>query len=280
MTRLQIALICIAIFMAGVFATVFATVVINGVREKRWKPLKINKIIHNPVAIYITLFMAFILVIWCGMFLQRVNFPNTFVNYLYSVAYHIANPSRPVEIVLHTRKITDREQTIDLNSTALVIIDAAQEACDLAPNREAENMSTKLVALLDLARKYNIKVIHSPNGYHIADIVKPIPGEYVVGYPYTAEILDSYLKRHGIDTLLYAGYDENVCLIARNTGIIKMSGLGYKIILVRDCTVAYESPESLPGEWGQVITTETIEFLWGESTTLNDLETALQKVYQ
>ena len=86
--------------------------------------------------------------------------------------------------------------------------------------------------------------------------------------------LDDYLKAHNITTLIYAGYASNWCVLHRPTGIIRMRELGYDIILLRDCTIAFEMPDSLDDEWANRVTINTIEHQWGETTTLDDLQTA------
>jgi nicotinamidase-related amidase len=55
-----------------------------------------------------------------------------------------------------------------------------------------------------------------------------------------------------------------------------MSELGYNIVLIRDATLAFETPESLEGEWANVMAITMVEQLWGESTTIDDLRSALE----
>jgi len=54
-----------------------------------------------------------------------------------------------------------------------------------------------------------------------------------------------------------------------------MKHLGYKIILLRDCTIAFETPESLDGEWALKMAVNMVEFQWGCTSTLDDLREAL-----
>lgn len=182
---------------------------------------------------------------------------------------------------------TERDSTytypqhlLDLDKTALIVVDAwAHHPNDGWLKRAQENMKSKLRPLLDLARYHNMIIIHAPNKGEIADIAKPLQGEFVVDsmnqLADTTE-LDDYLKAHNITTLLYAGYSSNFCLLSRPTGIIKMYQLGYDITLVRDCTIAFEMPETLDTETANLVTINLIENLWGATTTLEDLQAAFK----
>jgi nicotinamidase-related amidase len=172
------------------------------------------------------------------------------------------------------------QRLLDLNKTALIIVDPwVYHPNDGWLKRVQENMNAKLKPLLDLARYHNMTIVYAPNGQEIAEIVKPSPGEYVVdstnGLDDTAE-LNEYLKAHHITTLLYAGYASNWCILNRPTGIIKMSQLGYDIILVRDCTIAFEMPETLDNEAANLVTINLVENQFGETTTLEDLQAAFK----
>lgn len=59
--------------------------------------------------------------------------------------------------------------------------------------------------------------------------------------------------------------------MSRPVGIAAMKQRGYKIILVRDGTIAFETPETLSGEWFNKVAITTVEWQYRESTTLADL---------
>lgn len=59
--------------------------------------------------------------------------------------------------------------------------------------------------------------------------------------------------------------------------MLKMHAFGYDLILLRDCALAWETPESLEGEWARKIGVNQVEWFWGESATLDDLREALEK---
>lgn len=173
-------------------------------------------------------------------------------------------------------------RTLDLNRTALLLIDVRQDnPNDGWMERARENMESKIAPLLQLARKHGITVIHAPHYGQIAQLAKPLPDEFVVDshnlIDDTVE-LDRYLRAHNIKTLIYAGYASNECILYRPTGIIKMKELGYSIILLRDCTIAVETPESLDDEWANRMAINTIEMQFGATATLEDLKAALGQV--
>lgn len=160
---------------------------------------------------------------------------------------------------------------LDTSSTALVLIDVWENY----PNKDFlvkinENIISCIVPLVSLARENNIIVIHSPHGFNkVSRYIIPLDGEFItVGIDSKSykDSLDEYLKKKNITTLFYAGYDTDVCLLNRPTGIISMSNLGYDIILIRDCTL------SSSGEQNKDSTIQYIEQLYGSTTTLNEVK--------
>ena len=185
---------------------------------------------------------------------------------------------------------TERDSTyayplldLDVKRTALILIDVWKSH----PNkgwlaRAAENIENKLVPLLHLSRSRNLKIVHCPHSNEIAEAVRPRANEFVVDADSGSEAdwtnaLHDHLQENGIKTLLYAGYASNWCLLHRPTGIIAMNKLKYEIILVRDCTIAFETPETLDGEWANKVTINTVEYQWGATTMLKDLEAAFKE---
>lgn len=166
---------------------------------------------------------------------------------------------------------------LNLQKTALVLMDVWEtHANDGWMERSKKNIQDDIVPLLQLARMHRIPVIHISSGRKIANSVAPIKGEIIFDGDYlSAGRFDDFLKRNGIKTLIYAGYASNMCLISRPSGIIKMSLAGYDIILMRDCTIAFETPETLAGEWANKVIINTIEHQWGVTSSLTDLKETL-----
>ena len=201
-------------------------------------------------------------------------------------------------IMLKTRKFkaagnpdmydTERDSTyeyttrrLDLRGIALILIDVwSYHPNDGWMQRANNHRKLKIVPLLELVRKHNMIIIHAPHNHRpkvkIAEDCKPLPGELVIDSPPYTTKLDQYLKERNIEVLLYAGYASNWCVLHRPTGIIKMGQLGYDIILIRDCTIAFETPETLDGEWANKVTINIVEYQWGATTTLEDLKAALE----
>ncbi len=170
------------------------------------------------------------------------------------------------------------EKEIDLDNTALILIDLWDYSND---TRLDENVQHKMIPLMDLARAHNMTLIHAPHGFVISQFCQPLPGELVTGEDNGlcfTDNFDGYLQAHDIDTLLYAGYRSNWCVLHRPTGIIKMSEKGYDVILIRDCSIAFETPETLEGEWAHKAAINMVEAQFGSTTTLDELESAFAKV--
>jgi nicotinamidase-related amidase len=55
--------------------------------------------------------------------------------------------------------------------------------------------------------------------------------------------LDAYLKGMKIDTIYYAGYASNLCVLTRPTGVLSMQKLGYKVVLIKDATLPVPNVE-------------------------------------
>jgi nicotinamidase-related amidase len=238
-----------------------------------------------------------------GVFIQRYSIGRILRQF--GLATYEFIPASSEAVVLQTRRFMpalsrdvydtekdsvyeNKNHPIDLQKTALILIDT----WDGHPNdgylaRVKTHMETKLNPLLALARQHGLRVIHSPHelplvgGREISPECVPVVGEKVIpaGLMFNAGIeLDDYLKAQGVTTLIYAGYAVNWCILIRPTGILRMRDLGYEIILVRDCTLAWETPESLEGEWAKKMGVNLVEMIWGESTTFQDLNVALSAV--
>lgn len=173
--------------------------------------------------------------------------------------------------VHHSTKLT-------LRRTALILIDVWENH----PNegfrtRALENVRDRITPLIRVARRAGMTIVHAAHGYDIAAAALPADGEIELterGWD-TTEAFDTFLKERSITTLLYAGYASNWCVINRPVGLVPMRYEGYEVVLLRDCTLAFETPETLDGEWANKVIINTIEHQWGSTTTVEDLEAAL-----
>ncbi|MDB5390151.1 MAG: nicotinamidase-like amidase [Planctomycetaceae bacterium] len=73
--------------------------------------------------------------------------------------------------------------------------------------------------------------------------IRPVGNEPVVA---TGEELHQLCQRSGVLFLLFAGFNTNARILARDYGTLEMSRRGYEVILVRDCTTGMESRETQP----------------------------------
>ena len=82
---------------------------------------------------------------------------------------------------------------------------------------------------------------HYPE-FDIAEALTPEPEDYVVR---SGDHLHNVLKHRKILHLFYAGFATNICLIHRDYGMKAMADRGYNMILIRDCTSALESHDTI-----------------------------------
>lgn len=139
-----------------------------------------------------------------------------------------------------------------LSRTALILMDVwdthANEGHAL---RVDDNVRSHIVPLLEAGRDSGLLIVHTPHlettgknqGYTHHHLVVPVNGEIVVDMVSDASrVLARILRARGIDTLLYAGYASNMCVMNNDTGINNMRALGFNIVLVRDASLSFEFP--------------------------------------
>ena len=84
----------------------------------------------------------------------------------------------------------------------------------------------------------------------------------------------SFLRDHGIHTLLVMGVHTNMCVLNRSFAIKKMTALGVHCILVRDLTDAMYNPQDAPyvgHDAGTQLVIEYIEKYWCPTALSADL---------
>jgi len=175
------------------------------------------------------------------------------------------------------------DQTLDLNHTAMVIIDPWQY-CINDPSWSIDtnyNVVNYLNPAANALRSGGVQIIiasydDSTGGGVDSNITlsphdKIWTGVYGGVHP-TPKELEVYLDSMGITNLIYAGYATNLCLVNRPVGVDTIAKTGkYNIIVVRDCTV----PHNLPGTDSYNNTIRDVEEYNGTTTTLNDIWRAL-----
>jgi len=106
-----------------------------------------------------------------------------------------------------------------------------------------------------------------------AEIVAPAGDEPLVFY---TDQLDGHLKPRGIETLIYAGFAADMCVLGSEGGARAMVGRGYRCILMRDATVGVETPESFPERLATRYGIHRFEWQVGYSTRWADFMDAVR----
>ncbi len=177
---------------------------------------------------------------------------------------------------------SQKHLSLNLSQTALLLVDIwkmhEEHPDDGWLDKKHANITHKIVPLLAVARHHRLKIIHLPHRQEIADEATPLPGELVCNPKEpddSQQELLAWLQEHQVTTLLYAGYTSNLCVLYRPVGILAMRALGHQTILIRECTLAFVPKNSTPQD--EYARLKQVEPLWGITTTLNDVQHALQR---
>jgi nicotinamidase-related amidase len=101
----------------------------------------------------------------------------------------------------------------------------------------------------------------------IAPQVGPRPGDRVVrSGPHMHRVLRKMGRLH----LFFAGFATNMCLQHRDYGIRAFSERGYNTILIRDCTTAIESHDTVESLAGTRVSVQEIEMKYSFSVASED----------
>lgn len=105
--------------------------------------------------------------------------------------------------------------------------------------------------------------------FDIAEVVRPLPDEAVV---LTGHQLNGLCRRRGIDTLLYAGFMADICLMEVSGALKEMADkFRYTCVALRDCTTAYEFEETYDQMWMTFAAIRRVEQEYGFSATAEDV---------
>jgi nicotinamidase-related amidase len=112
-----------------------------------------------------------------------------------------------------------------------------------------------------------------PDTFDIAKNVRPIDNEPVF---LTGVQLNGLCRRNDIDTLIYVGFMADLCLVNISGAIREMTNrFGYRCIVLRDCTTAYEYADTVNGQWMTRTAIRSIEADGGYSATSDAFIAAL-----
>lgn len=242
------------------------------------------------------LVIIFLIGIFAGIGLQIKEMPVKILNklsYMLSDNIKAINDTSTIYLKVRTFKPatnpkkfdTEKDATyqyefkkIDLSESAIILMDVWEShPNDGLTNRIRKNINEKIIPLIETARRKDITLIHAPHQRKIANSI--ILSEEDIHLDklliYSTKAFSEFLNKKNINTLFYAGYSSNWCLMHRPEGIIAMNKLGYDTYLIRDCTIALESPNTLKGEWANKVIINTCEHQFGGSVLLKDIKTSL-----
>ncbi len=136
---------------------------------------------------------------------------------------------------------------------------------------ETEDVHPHRRAMLDRAHGRDYMTKSPLANMRRAEIVSPRDDEPLVFY---SDQLDSYLRDHGVDTLIYTGFATDMCILGAEGGARAMVARGYRSVLVRDATLGVETPESFPQRLATNYGIHIFEWSLGYGTTFDQFRTA------
>lgn len=186
--------------------------------------------------------------------------------------YHLAGDPQQYDTEL-SGGFTYSFERIPVNETALILVDVWKWHPNDGHLERAQKTIPNISEVLQAARENNMLIVHAPAGRAIADMVSPLPGEIVLDS--SNEISDDkelhqILQRYNIKTLFYVGFATNMCVLRRSYGMERMHSLGYRVILLRDCTTGIEFHDTLEGLWATRVAIRYVECDLGYTTTAQD----------
>lgn len=112
-----------------------------------------------------------------------------------------------------------------------------------------------------------------PDSFDIARSVRPSAEDGVI---ITTQQLDHLCRKRGIDTLLFVGFMTDYCVMSSPGGIQDMCGLGYRCILLRDCTTAHEYADTIATGSMTKAAIRRVEYAYGWSAHSRDVVAACE----
>ncbi len=112
-----------------------------------------------------------------------------------------------------------------------------------------------------------------PDSFDIARSIRPQAEDGVI---ITTQQLDHHCRKRGIDTLLFVGFMTDYCVMSSPGGIEDMCGLGYRCILLRDCTTAHEYADTIATGAMTKAAIRRVEYAYGWSANSRDVVAACE----
>ena len=103
----------------------------------------------------------------------------------------------------------------------------------------------------------------------ISSYISPQDGDIIVSGDYDGPRIDKWLRDNDINTLLYAGFATNRCVTVDPIGMHDMFRRHYRLILLRNCTMAMEYPETFKSQKVTDLAIRYLEIYLGSSTVIS-----------
>jgi nicotinamidase-related amidase len=142
---------------------------------------------------------------------------------------------------------------LETSKTALIVMDPWEDSGSKFLNSYYEEvLKDKIVPLVNKSLSINIPVIiftNSPNeerdyGHAVIPELKNLfnNGKLHILYHQnvSSDMFSIWLKKHGVDTLIYSGLASNMCVLGRDLGMISMQIKGFKMYFIPEASAAVE----------------------------------------
>ena len=174
-----------------------------------------------------------------------------------------------------SEKYTFNEQSYFAENVGLLIIDAWEATHnDGFDERLSANVRDYLAPFVDRMRDKGVQIFHMPyESWDRGNSLNVHPEDIVLNDGLVANDFYSMLQERGIHTLMMAGYALNYCLLQRPIGMwpLVFANQIESIVLVRDCTIAKETAETMPN-FGAYHTIVNMVEMWQRGGTVQSNE--------
>ena len=106
-------------------------------------------------------------------------------------------------------------------------------------------------------------------------LVDILPGE---PYVYETERLEQIFRERGIESVMYAGFATDVCVLNAGGGVEPMAAQSYRLFLMRDATLGIELPDTFPDRRSTRYATRYFEIHFGNTLLSNDFIEACNRL--
>lgn len=170
-------------------------------------------------------------------------------------------------------------EILEARRSAVIVIDAwSDHECPGWAQRAHENIVDRLVPALSAFRRAGFRIFHAPHDRAPHPAIAPRPNEVLIEGSLHANYIAEDLRALGADRLVYMGYSTNYCLMTRPIGVINMWRERFNIIMVRDATIALESPETASGFWAHKVMVDFVESSIGATIGVDEVIDAVAEV--